>query len=328
MTRSFAPSLLLLTALAACASSDELKREPAVEVAERDERMRQADEKRRNFKAVLIRLDQAIDSYVQALANQGEFRADQQAERLYKLVHETVMDIGPALQRRDLPMAEPGTTFRELQKYASDNSQPDTQGIALAALGFSNQPEVMPLLVNGAQLSDPYVVDHAVLGLAVLRVPQTPPGVLASIVTRADHPLEGRVQAAWALYRIQTANQDQAPFVAIWRRLLMEQRDTLPAGVVFTAVRGLGSARDPANADLAASFLKHPTPGLRQAAALALGRMNAQSHWQQLLELLGPQETVQNVRLHARKALSELAGGVDHKYDVAAWRRIFDRGPR
>ena len=62
------------------------------------------------------------------------------------------------------------------------------------------------------------------------------------------------------------------------------------------------------------------------AAAVALGRMNAQDHWQDLLALLSPAETSQNVRLHASKALAELAGGVDHGYDVAAWRKTFDRG--
>jgi hypothetical protein len=62
------------------------------------------------------------------------------------------------------------------------------------------------------------------------------------------------------------------------------------------------------------------------AAALALGRMNAQGSWKKLLELLGPQETVQNVRLVARKALAALAGGVDHGYDIDAWRKTFDRG--
>jgi HEAT repeat protein len=134
------------------------------------------------------------------------------------------------------------------------------------------------------------------------------------------------VQAAWALYRIQSNSERTDEIVAIWRRFATEQRDTLPPGVLVTAVRGLGLARDPANAALVASFLKHPTARIRMAAAIALARMNAQDHADDLIALLGPQETVQNVRLCARKALSDLAGGADYGYDAPAWRKVFDRG--
>lgn len=318
--------LPLALAFAACASPD-VRREPAADLADRELKMQKEDDRRRDFKAVLVRLDQSIDSYVQSLANQGEFRADMQAEKIHKLIQETVMDVGPNLSKPGQPAPVPGATFARLQSIATDNGNVD-QGIALAALGFSGQLDVMPTILQGAQLKDPFVIDHAVLGLAVLRAPATPPGVLTAIIERVEHPMDGRVQAAWALYRIQTATENVAPIVAIWRRLLETGRDTLPGGVLVTAVRGLGLARDPANADLVASFLKHPTPRVRMASALALGRMNAQSHWAELLALLSPQETVQNVRLHARKALAELAGGVDHGYDLVAWRAAFDRGSR
>lgn len=311
--------------LAACASSPELRREPAVEVAARDKDLREDDAKRRDFKAVLVRLDQAIDSYVKALADQGEFRADQQQERLYKIVHETVMDIGPVLATKGMPAPRPGDTFARLQSLATDATNAEAQAIALAALGFSGNLDVMPTILQGAQLSDPFVVDHAVLGLAVLRAPTTPPGVLAAVAERAEHPEDGRVQAAWAIYRLQTATERTQPIAEIWLRLLAK-RDTMPVGVLVNAVRGLGLTRDATHADTAASLLKHPTARVRMAAALALGRMNAQAHWPQLVELLRPNETVPNVRLTARKALSALAGGTDHEYDVEAWRKTFDRG--
>ncbi|MFY9342286.1 MAG: HEAT repeat domain-containing protein [Planctomycetota bacterium] len=321
-------SLPLAILLAACAATPtELRREPAADAAARELQAKKEDERRRDFRAVLVRLDQAIDSYVQALANQGEFRADKQAERIYKLVHETVMDIGPYLATTNQVRPKPGETYARLQGIAGDNSNRD-QGIALTALGFSGQPEAMPVILQGAQLADPFLVDHAVLGLAVLRAPTTPPGVLAAIALKPDHPMDGRVQAAWALYRIQGACEDQSAIVAIWRRFLGEQKDQVPPGVLVSALRGLGIARDPANGALVAGFLMNPTPRVRMAAALALGRMNAQAQWPQLLALLSPAETVQNVRLHARKALAELAGGVDHGYDVAAWRSTFDRGSR
>ncbi|MEO6596249.1 MAG: HEAT repeat domain-containing protein [Planctomycetota bacterium] len=322
---------------AACASSTQITTIPAPEENLRELELRQAEEKRRDIHTVLVRLDQAIDSYVQALSNQGEVRADRQAERLEHSIQDMVLDQGPIVSTSaGVVGPPPGENYRKLQAIATDGSVPNNQAIALAALGFSGQLEVMPTILQGAQLTDPHRVDHAVLGLAMLRAPSTPPGVLAAIVERKEHPEDGRVQAAWALYRIQTVNEKQDEIIAIWRRLLTEQRDSLPTGVLVTAVRGLGYSRDKhspdqhspdqADSSLVASFLRHPTPRLRMAGAIALARMNAQDRVSDLLELLGPQENVQNVRLTARKALADLAGGADYGYDLAAWRKAFERG--
>jgi hypothetical protein len=307
----------------ACASSAPT-REASPELEQRELSRDEQDQKRREIGAVMVRLDQAIDSYAKAMANQGEFRADEQAARLERYLRETVLDENPPKRGKTL-LHSPGENLRQLRAIASDGSNPDHQGIALAALGFSGMNEMMPVILQGALLRDAFVVDRAVFGLAVLRCPSTPVGVLLGIVDNVAHPEEGRVQAAWALYRLQEVSEERDAIVAAWQSLAAA-RDRTPVGVLVSAVRGLGLARDPANAELCASFLKHSTPRLRMAAALAIGRMNAQDRWRDLLELLGPQETVQNVRLHARKALAELAGGTDHGYDVAAWRKTFDRG--
>ena len=333
MTRASALLLAALTALpfAACSGTSGAVREPAPDVEQRQRELAEEDARRRDFQAVLLQLDQGMDSYVQALANRGEPRADKQAEQLEKLIRDLVLDDGLRTFRAGAdgvrpPNAPPGENYRRLQAVASDGSNPNQQAIALAALGFSGRREVMPLIVQGAMLSDPFVVDRAVLGLATLRAPDTPPGVLAAIVERAEHPEDGRVQAAWALYRIQGASPDPSEIVALWRRFLTSERDRMPPGVLMTAVRGLGLTGDDPHAELVASFLQSPVPRIRMSAALAIGRMNAQDHWQELLELLGPRETVQNVRLHARKALAALAGNEDYGYDVAAWRKVFERG--
>ena len=62
------PLPILAFLLAACASSpEEIAREPAPDAAKREQDLRRGEERRRDFQAVLVRLDQAIDSYVQAL---------------------------------------------------------------------------------------------------------------------------------------------------------------------------------------------------------------------------------------------------------------------
>lgn len=320
------PRVALVFTLSACAAApDQTTVEPAV-AAERaqEQEARKGEEQRRDLQAVLVRLDQMLDSYVQALSNHGELRADQARERLERSIRDTVLDEVPKTRKQPGPPS--GENFRRLQALAADGTTKHQQGIALAALGFSGQESMMPVILQGAQSNDPFLVDRAVLGLAVLKSPATPPGVLAAIAERPNHPEDGRVQAAWALYEIQGKSERQDEIVAIWRRFLGELRDTMPPGILVTAVRGLGFARDGANADLVAPLLKHPTPRLRMAAAVAIARMNAQQFAPDLLDLLGPQETVQNVRLYARKALADLAGGQDYGYDVAAWRKVFDRG--
>jgi HEAT repeat protein len=260
------------------------------------------------------------------MSNQGEPRADKQIERLERTIREMVLDQGTTRIGRESHVPDPGANYRRLQAAAGDSSDRNEQAIALAALGFSGDMQLMPLILQGAQLDDPFRIDRAVLGLAVLRSPATPPGVLAAIAERRSHPIDGRVQAAWALYRLQSVVEDQAPYVAIWRRFLTDDKDDLPIGALVTAARGLGYARNVEFAPLVVPFLKHPTPFLRMAAAVALARMNAQANVPDLLQLLGPQETVQNVRLTARKALADLAGGADYGYDVSAWHKAFDRG--
>lgn len=317
---------LLPLAFAACSSTPEARRAPAVEEAATAVQQDKDSKKYKDFRATLIRLDQAMDSYAQAVSSQGEARADQQSQRLYKLIQDTVMDRGAVRPDQDRP--RPGETYARLVALATDASDPDGQGVALAALGFAGAAEAMPTILQGAQLSDPFLVDRAVFGLAVLRNPTTPPGVLESIIVRANHPEDGRVQAAWALHRIQQTVEKQDAILDVWRKLLTQRRDTLPSGVLLNAVRGLGYGRMAADGALAGSFLKHPVPRIRMAATIAVGRIKAQDQWPLLVDLLAPTETVQNVRLHARKALQELAGGTDHGYDVAAWRKTFDRGER
>lgn len=324
MTRA---TLLLCALLFGCASSpDEIRREtdPAIEQREKD--LQEKELRRRNFRSVLVQLDQAIDSYVTVRSSQGEPRADAHTERLERTIREMVLDRGPQAYGQMPTSNRPGDNFAMLQAVAVDDSVREDQAIALAALGFSGMKSVMPTLLAGAQLDDPFRVDRAVLGLAVLRSPETPPGVLARIAEDPKHPEDGRVQAAWALYQLQGVSEHANEFITIYRRMLTEKRHEIPAGVMVSAVRGLGFARDEKNADVVAPFLSHPVPRVRMAACVALARMNAQSHVAALIDRLGPQESVQNVRLHARKALADLAGGNDYGYDVTAWRKAFDRG--
>jgi hypothetical protein len=298
--------------------------DPTLEDTERN-RIEQ-DAKRRDFSLLLVRLDQMMDSYAQALSKRGAPRADTQADNLEVAIRKLVLDQEVVVLGGNRPAKAPGEHYRHLKATAADASDQANQGIALAALGFSGEFELMPTILQGAMLSNPDLVDRAVFGLAVLGAPDTPVGVLADVVDNQKHPIDGRTQAAWAIFRLQQRNGNGTEIAPLWQRWLSTDRDAVPPGVLVTAVRGLGLTRDTAYADLVAGYLKNPTNKLREAAANALGRMKAQAHAGALIDLLGPEEPVPNVRLSARKALQELAGRVDHGYDTAAWRKVFERG--
>lgn len=322
----------LATLLAACSTTTKSNPPGVADLGQVkiEERNNALEVKRRDFRRVLLVLDQAMDSYVTAMANRGDPRADHQIDRISKLLQDVVLDMRARRLDGKLKATdhEPGRNYRTLQALAKSSSEPDQQAIALAALGFSGDMAMMPVILQGAQLSDPFMVDRAVLGLAVLKSPKTPPGVLAAIIENPKHPEDGRAQAAWALYQVQTSCPDTSEIAKIWRRFLGSEQHLLPPSIIVTAVRGLGLTGDHKHVDLVLPMLKHPSPRLRMAASVAMGRMNAQENWKDLLELLKPQETNPNVRLSARKALARLAGNKDYTYDVSAWRKVFERGQK
>lgn len=326
MTRLSILLTLLVLPLTSCVGGMSLRTESDPERVKQEQARISKDKERRRFEQVLIKLDQGMESYAMALANQGDPRADKQAEKLKTYLR------GLALGDEAMPAGAErsayaiGDNLRLLRGLAADSSEPRQQGIALAALGFSEQREVTDVILQGTMSEDPEIVDKAVFGLAVLRSPTTLPGPLAAVIENVRHPEDGRVQAAWALYRVQTVSAKPAEIMNYWRRYLTTEKELVPSGVLVTAVRGLGLSGGPEDADLVAPMLQHPVPRLRMAAAIALGRMNAQRHWRDLIALIEPSETVQNVRLHARKALAALAGNKDYGYDLAAWRKVFDRG--
>ncbi|MBK8097285.1 MAG: HEAT repeat domain-containing protein [Planctomycetes bacterium] len=316
--------------LCACATAPEPRQkgdpnDPLLQEQIADKKLTIANEKAwRDYMRVLMRLEDALETYVGLIGNGGVTDGPKKLGQVERLIHDLVNghDVNPA----DAVGPTRGN-YSHLLATAADGSVVANQGTALAALGFSGNKEVLSVLVNGAMSTDPFLVDRAVLGLAVLRDPQTPIGVLAKIMDDPAHAEESRAQAAWAIFRVQETVLDKEPVLTVWRRLVAAEPGTVLAPVLMTAIRGLGVTRDPGFADVVARHARHPMPKVREAVAIALGRMNAQMQVETLLGMLGTDETSPNVRLWASKALTQLAGGVDRGYDVKAWRQVFDRQP-
>lgn len=301
--------------LGSCAntSNQDIRRQYDPELEDLEIARRDAIKRQEDFNLTLLQLDTSIDSYVLHLSRKGIASQDTKVQQLDRLIRQKVNGGFPA-----------GSNSERLIAAASDSEQPRSQGIALAALGFSNAENVMPIILQGAQLDDPFLVDRAVLGLAILKDPRTPPGIIAAIAEDPDYHEYGRVQAAWALYVLQESSLHTDEILPVWVRILKTDDNQHPA-IISTAIRGLGYARDATNAQLVIPYLSHPVARVRFNATIALGRMNAQEAYAALIERLEPAETVQNVRLGARKALQALAGGVDRGYDAEQWRMEFER---
>ncbi|MBK8978932.1 MAG: HEAT repeat domain-containing protein [Planctomycetes bacterium] len=307
-------SVPLALALAACSSTPPDPapvRDPSLEAEyrERAAAIREAEEKRKELPRLLLDLDKTIEKYSLATYNSGSPRAEESRERIGHFIEETAKE-----------------NFDALLAAATDASTPRNRAIALAAIAFTGRRDALDPLLNGVADPNPEVSNNAAFGLGILQEPSTPSRPLERIMNDQDRPLADRANAAWALHRVQLRAIDAAPFVAIWTALLAGALDAQPDAITTTAIRGLGETRDPEHSALVLRYLQHPTPLVRMAAAVALGRLGDLAAVEPLLALLGTAEPVQNVRFAAMKALRDLAGGRGEGYDVEEWRRIFELG--
>ena len=308
-------SLICLCSLVAacfgCTSGPSAVADPSIE-AEALERRRLAAETEARLGAperLLTDFDKTLDKYAQYRLSGGPTRNDALAEKIGAFLHEQAAE-----------------HFDVLVHEANSVEYPRNRAIAVAALGFSGRIEALDPILNAVRDEHDEVVTNAMLGLAILRDPRTPPEVIAGVIESPEYVATTRAGAAWALFEIQQVVVDQTPILAIWQRVLDGPIDEDPASVVVSALRGVGYARDPARADALLRYVSHPVPLVRTAAAIALGRAGNDDAVAALIALIGTGETNENVKLAARKALQALAGGVDRGYDVRAWKRVFDRG--
>ena len=269
------------------------------------------------YEKALLDLDRLMDRYIQAVWSLGNDRADRQALTLEKAIHDIVLE-----------------HFAELMRSAIEADQGQNRAIAIASLGFSQRPEAIDALLNGLTASSPQIPGNAALALGILRDPRTPLAGLTDLAMteRSSDELiekpkdEMRRTASWALLRLQPALNDRNGLAKVWPKILATPVDKLDPGVAVHALRGIGLLRDKNLVGIALPYASHPMPKVREAAAIALGMLGNPTAVETLLALLGTAEANQNVRLAARKALMALAGNVDLGFDVAEWRKVFQRG--
>lgn len=160
------------------------------------------------------------------------------------------------------------------------------RAIACAALGFSGDFSVTPLLLNGVSSGDAEVVSKALLGLGVLADPNTSMAPVRSAVFAVEADDSVHSNAAFALFQIAIKNQ----------------RD--PDGSMGAILEAL---------------LRSPQPSVRSQAALSLGLIQANLAVPPITDLLAG-DAVPDVRTAAAYALGQIGSTASTAPLVAALR--------
>ena len=307
-----APFSWFLVLCASCGSAPPPEPDPAIEKRfeeqERDAATQLA--RRKAFERVLNDTDRVLEQYAAAMLTSGAPKSDKLAETTETYLRRVVAE-----------------NFARFMRAANDEGIPRNRAIALAALGMSSRREALDPLLNGVADPNPEVVANAVFGLGLLQDPRTPPSYLARIIENDENPKVLRAGAAWSLYRVQVVCSDTTKFEVIWARVLSVPLEEIEPSVAVSALRGIGQVDEGGEryVDTVVRYVSHPTPKVRQTAAVAIGRLGVTESYTSLIALIGPAESIANVRLAARKALQALAGGVDRGYEIEEWHRVFEQ---
>lgn len=328
---------LSLPLLSSCAGGPDpappAKPDPRIEEeAVRRKRAEEAFRRRQHDLAnVLLTLDKMLDKYAEAVMGSNYWRNEQRAASIRRAIATLVEE-----------------NFDQIARAADDERYPANRAIAVAALGFTSSiEEIVPperkgdpalkqrlqtrieaalqSMLNALEAQDQTIVRNALFGLAELHEPRTPVERIARFVEDDSVPLKTRIGASYALIRLQPVSLEPERILRVWLRILEQPSGQVDPAIAVHAVRGVGFSRDRRYSDVVEPYTEHPTPLVRCAAAVALGRLGDQDAYTRLLDLISPAETNPNVRLFARKALQALAGGLDRGYDVRQWRQVFER---
>lgn len=192
------------------------------------------------------------------------------------------------------------------------------RGIACAALGFSGDFQVTPLLLNGVSSQDPEVMAKSLLGLGVLSNPETSMAPVHAAVTGPYTNAEIQSNAAFAMFQI--AIQTKTDVDGTMSSALMELLHSPDPSVRAQATLSLGLIRAtialPAITDLLGG---DQSPDVRTAAAFALGQFRSNGS---TLPLIGALKDPSELTAGAARAALVRIHGRDMGPDPDSWRTV------
>ncbi|MCP3915789.1 MAG: HEAT repeat domain-containing protein [bacterium] len=113
---------------------------------------------------------------------------------------------------RRVKMLEEDITFRATKRREAileqlESGPPSNRQIAALALGFTKSPTVLSPLLAALEDTEPDVVSNALMGLAILRDPETPLAGIAHHMTESPYE-RNRSNASWAILRVLRSGGD------------------------------------------------------------------------------------------------------------------------
>ncbi len=207
---------------------------------------------------------------------------------------------------------------RALLEDQAISGAPRNRGIASAALGFSGDPSVLPLLLNNVSSDDAEVVAKSLMALGVLSAEETAIGPMADAIDRHRDDREVVRNGAFSLFQL-AAGTRRDPDGALSSALL-GLVDDAEGPVRAQALLGLGLVRaNQALPTISDHLAADPDPSVRTAAAYALGQIGAQASTASLVAGLNDPDSY--TAGAARAALTRIHGR-DLGPDAASWRPV------
>lgn len=192
------------------------------------------------------------------------------------------------------------------------------RGIACAALGFSGDNRVTPLLLNGVSSGEPDVIAKALLGLGVLADPFTSMAPIHAAVVSANSTNEIQSNAAFAILQIaiKTGIDSDGTMASALLSLVNSPDPSVRAQAVLSLGLIHANIALPQLTDLLAGDM---APDVRTAAAYGLGQIGSTASTQPLVNALrDPSELTAGA---ARAALVRIHGR-DLGPDPDSWRPL------
>ena len=198
---------------------------------------------------------------------------------------------------------------------------PRNRALASAALGFSGDDKVLPLIQNNVGDPNPMVSSNALLGLGVLASAETAIGPVYEVLQRSDVAEEVVRNATFAAYRLaNTLRSDPDGNLAAIFLPLLSHPD---ARIRAQAASGLGLIEaGHAVPRLNELVTRDPASTVRTAAAFALGEIGSSGSTAVLILALDDVD-----RLTAGTARGSLAKihGQDLGPDSGSWQPLLER---
>lgn len=195
---------------------------------------------------------------------------------------------------------------------------PRNRGIATAALGFSGDASVLPLLMSNTADADPEIAAKALLATGVLASAETPIAPLHNAVVRPDASEAMLQNAAFALFQIaERTRSDPDGSMESAFLVLLRSPDAL---VRAQSALGLGLVRATTSVPQITDLLAADAlPAVRTAAAWSLGLIGMRGSTAPLVRALDDPDQV--TAGTARGALARIHGR-DYGPTAASWKIV------